>query len=463
MNKGKIKLVSICMAAALAVQPVMGVAAAQTTQNKEAAKAKKSQLEDNLNQVNGTIDGLKSEKNDLESHVQELDGQLGELSAKLEELNATLADTETRMKETKKLLKQAKQDESQQYEAMKKRIRYMYENGNYAYAEMIFSSGSIAELLNNAEYVTKISEYDRDMLEKYQGTKDRIAQKNKELKQQYQESQNLRAQVSQQEAEVSGVIQAKKEQIDQYNDQISDQESLAASYASEMEAQNSVLAEIQAQEAAMAAAEEAARQEAAAAEAAAVAAQAEAERKAREAAEAQAAAQASQDAQAQAEAQQKQAEAEAAKQEADWQQQQADNSANTSNGASGGFVWPCPSSYTITSEFGGRESPTAGASSNHMGIDIGAPSGSSIVAAAAGTVVTAQYSTSAGNYVIISHGNGISTVYMHASALYVSPGQTVSAGESIAAVGSTGYSTGPHLHFGVTVNGAYVNPHNYVG
>ena len=87
-----------------------------------------------------------------------------------------------------------------------------------------FSSGSIAELLNNAEYVTKISEYDRDMLEKYQGTKDSIAQKNKELKQQYQESQNLQAQVSQQEAEVSGVIQAKKEQIDQYNDQISDQE-----------------------------------------------------------------------------------------------------------------------------------------------------------------------------------------------------------------------------------------------
>ncbi len=315
----------------------------------------------------------KVRKNDLESHVQELDGQLGELSAKLEELNATLADTEVRMKETKKLLKQAKQEESQQYEAMKKRIRYMYENGNYAYAEMIFSSGSIAELLNNAEYVTKISEYDRDMLEKYQGTKDSIAQKNKELKQQYQESQNLQAQVSQQEAEVSGVIQAKKEQIDQYNDQISDQESLAASYASEMEAQNSILAEIQAQEAAMAAAEEAARQEAAAAEAAAAAAQAEAERKAQEAAEAQAAAQASQDAQAQADAQQKQAEAEAAKQEADRQQQQADNSANTSNGASGGFVWPCPSSYTITSEFGGRESPTAGASSNHMGIDIGAP------------------------------------------------------------------------------------------
>ena len=77
--------------------------------------------------------------------------------------------------------------------------------------------------------------------------------------------------------------------------------------------------------------------------------------------------------------------------------------------------------------------------------------------------MVAEYSVSAGNYVIISHGGGISTVYMHASALYVSAGQTVSAGETIAAVGSTGYSTGAHLHFGVAVNGAYVNPHSYVG
>ena len=80
-----------------------------------------------------------------------------------------------------------------------------------------------------------------------------------------------------------------------------------------------------------------------------------------------------------------------------------------------------------------------------------------------GRVTTAAYSSSAGNYVVISHGNGLSTVYMHCSALYVSAGQTVSAGQSIAAVGSTGYSTGNHLHFGVIKNGSYVNPLGYVG
>ena len=126
------------------------------------------------------------------------------------------------------------------------------------------------------------------------------------------------------------------------------------------------------------------------------------------------------------------------------------------------FIWPCPSSGRITSGFGGRSSPTAGASSNHQGIDIGAPTGTDIVAAAAGEVVVSTYSYSAGNYVMLSHGGGVYTVYMHASKLLVSAGDSVKQGQVIAKVGSTGYSTGPHLHFGVRVNGTYVNPSQYV-
>ena len=132
------------------------------------------------------------------------------------------------------------------------------------------------------------------------------------------------------------------------------------------------------------------------------------------------------------------------------------------DGGSSGFIWPCPSSHRITSNFGPRPAPVPGASTYHKGIDIGASSGSPILAAASGRVTTATYSGSAGNYVVISHGGGVSTVYMHASALYVSEGQTVSRGQTIAAVGSTGYSSGPHLHFGVIVGGSYVNPLNYV-
>ena len=117
----------------------------------------------------------------------------------------------------------------------------------------------------------------------------------------------------------------------------------------------------------------------------------------------------------------------------------------------GAFRWPCPSSTRVTSDYGTRVSPMSGASSNHKGIDIGASAGADIIAAADGTVTAASYSSAAGNYVMIDHGGGLYTVYMHASSLLVSPGQTVSAGDVIAKVGSTGISTGSHLHFGVSL------------
>ena len=129
----------------------------------------------------------------------------------------------------------------------------------------------------------------------------------------------------------------------------------------------------------------------------------------------------------------------------------------------GAFRWPCPSSTRVTSDYGTRVSPMSGASSNHKGIDIGASAGADIIAAADGTVTAASYSSAAGNYVMIDHGGGLYTVYMHASSLLVSPGQTVSAGDMIAKVGSTGISTGSHLHFGVSLNGSYVSPWSYLG
>lgn len=128
---------------------------------------------------------------------------------------------------------------------------------------------------------------------------------------------------------------------------------------------------------------------------------------------------------------------------------------------SGVFKWPCPSSSTITSYFGARSSPGGIGSTYHKGIDIGASMGASIIAAADGVVIASTFQSAAGNYVMINHGSGICTVYMHASKLLVSTGQTVKTGQTIALVGSTGNSTGPHLHFGVSVNGSYVNPLGY--
>lgn len=125
----------------------------------------------------------------------------------------------------------------------------------------------------------------------------------------------------------------------------------------------------------------------------------------------------------------------------------------------GTMTWPCPSSYTITSSYGMRIHPILRKYKLHTGIDISAQKGASIVAANNGTVIMAHYDKSGyGNMVVIDHGGGITTLYAHASKILVSVGQEVKAGETIAKVGSTGLSTGNHLHFEVRVNGETKDP-----
>ncbi len=128
----------------------------------------------------------------------------------------------------------------------------------------------------------------------------------------------------------------------------------------------------------------------------------------------------------------------------------------------GMFAWPCPGYKRISDEYGNRMHPTLGVEKFHNGLDMAASSGTPILAAYEGDVVAADYSSSMGNYIMINHGSGLYTIYMHCSALYVSKGQSVSKGQNIAAVGSTGRSTGPHLHFSVRLNGNYVSPWNYL-
>lgn len=127
----------------------------------------------------------------------------------------------------------------------------------------------------------------------------------------------------------------------------------------------------------------------------------------------------------------------------------------------GMFAWPCPGYKRISDEYGNRMHPILGVEKFHNGLDMAASSGTPILAAYDGDVVAADYSGSMGNYIMIDHGSGLYTIYMHCSALYVSKGQTVYKGQNIAAVGSTGRSTGPHLHFSVRQSGNYVSPWNY--
>ena len=129
--------------------------------------------------------------------------------------------------------------------------------------------------------------------------------------------------------------------------------------------------------------------------------------------------------------------------------------------STGSMIWPA--SGPITSSFGWRIHPIYGSSIFHSGVDIGADYGDTVAAADGGVIIYSDWMSGYGKTIIIQHANGITSLYGHCSALLVSTGQRVNKGQAIARVGSTGNSTGPHLHFEVRVNGSPVNPGNYLG
>lgn len=393
MKKNKVLLavgVLGLSAVLLAVTPMTHVNADNQTDLQEAQKEKES-LEKDLKEAQELIDSLKNSKSDVKQDVDQLNKKLNDISAKVEELEKQLKAKQQEIADMESALASAKEQESIQYENMKKRIKFLYENNQTSNIEMLLSSESFTDFLNTAEYITQISQYDRKMLKAYQTTQQTIAQTQKDLQQEYANLTTLEEQVKKEKQAVAALQAAKKGELAEVSEDLTDAETLAKAYEDEIKAQNEVIAQIQAA--------------------------------------------------------QKQAE---------------ESPSGDQTQGTGSMTWPCPSSRRITSDYGPRKSPTAGASTNHKGIDIGAMYGADIVAADSGKVLISTYSQSAGNYIVIDHGGGICTVYMHASSRLVSVGDNVTRGQVIAKVGSTGYSTGNHLHFGVTVNGSYVSPWGYV-
>ena len=419
--RNRLKIITAIMLTLIfCMQPVCNVQATEESNLSEAQQEKKT-LENDLQKAKELIDSLKGSKEDIQSEVEKLDKQLNEISGKVKELESRLSKKRQEIANTESVLNKAKEQEKKQYRNMKKRIQFMYENGQTSYVEMLLSADSFTDFLNAVEYITQISQYDRKMLKEYQNMQVTIADTQKTLETDYASLQSLQAKVQEEKQAVAALESAKKGELNDVADDLTDAQSVAKAYEAEIQAQNEVIAQIQAAQK-RAAEQQAAQQQAQAAE-----------------------------------------ENQGATDAAGENQNTAQNTTPSGNGQStGSMMWPCPSSKRVTSDYGPRTSPTNGASSNHKGIDIGAAYGADIVAADGGTVLVATYSSSGGNYVIIDHGGGLCTVYMHASSLTVSAGQTVSKGQVIAKVGSTGISTGNHLHFGVTLNGVYVSPWGYV-
>lgn len=421
------------------------------------AKDKKAKLEQSLTQAEALIDELSSSQDAAEDKITELNKQLSDISNQITTLQNQLADKNQQILVSQDAVNAARETVNAQYAEMKKRIQFMYENGQTTVLEMMLTSGSLADFVNMAEYFSRVTAYDRDKLTEYESSVAELSNAEETLQKEYEELQAMKEEVEQDQEAVASMLSRKESELASISGNLDEAEQLAQSYEAEVQAQNEVLAAIQA---------------------------AEAERLAQEAAEA---------------AERKEEEEKQSQQTADAGNVSSGNtttntsgsgnnssssdgnnnasSGNTSGGSgsgstsgsgssstapTGAFVWPVPASRVISSDYGYREVPIAGAGANHNGIDIAAPYGSSVLAAADGKVITSRLSTTAGNMIIIDHGGGVYSVYMHNSARLVSVGDRVTAGQTIAQVGSTGLSTGNHLHFGVSVNGVYVNPWNYL-
>lgn len=342
------------------------------------AQQDKKEAEDNKSNAEDILAGLEKDKNDLEVWITKLDGELSEIQDKIAGLNAEKEDLQGQISEKQAELEIAKANEEKQYANMCARIQFMYENDSVDYAEVLLSAASMSDVLNQSEYASAIADYDYRMLDELIQTREEIANAEQVLQMDLRSVETLTAQVEEEEATTTALIDEKSQKVEEYDDLIERQQKIIDECDAEIQAAAKKIAEIEA--------------------------------------------------------------------------------AANANGefvpySGGALTWPCPSSTRITSYFGYRTPDGGYVNANHKGIDIGAPTGTPAVAAASGVVIISRYSNSAGNWVVISHGNGLYTMYMHGSKLCVTEGQYVNAGDTVLLVGSTGWSTGPHLHFGVGVGG----------
>ena len=394
---------------------------ADAQQKKKDAQTKLTKLESDKKDVMELIENLDKEITSYEGTIRELQGKSNTLQAK-----ASVAENE---------LQVAYIAEANQYEAMKERIQFAYENGDADYIDALVSIKDYDNVINQSEYVSQVSGYDQKQLNDLLEIEKNISEYKATISDNLSEVASLKEEAEGEQGALQVIQDGKMATLKEYNLDIA-----ATEYT--IEQMNAIEAEQDAQIAAIVAAASARRAAAEQTVTRTVTVEVPVETPATTASS---------------------TDATPKKQETKTVTKEVTETvpAQTLPSYSGsGFIWP---SYTrtITSGYGPRTSPTAGASSYHRGIDIGASYGSGALAAADGVVSYTGWFSGGGNTVIIDHGNGLSTLYMHLSGFAVSQGSSVSAGQTVGYVGSTGISTGPHLHFAVMVGGSYVNPLGY--
>ncbi len=382
------------------------------------------------------LDALDAEKKELEKQIADLSDQKSaglEAKAKLDSLSAVtqqkISTAEALSKQLAEQIETTTKQIAEKEESIKTtfdkfldRLVVSYEEGNASYLSIILNSSDMGDLLTKMDMVSSMLEYDRNLRIQYQNEKTELEASKASL----EEASTLQTDV------IAG-LEADKAQYDVLSSQ---QEAYISSLEEDLTAANSAYEQAKAQENALDAELQAYLYQLAEQQR-----QLEAQRAAEEAA--------------------RQAAAAAAAQQNGGQAPEPTPSVDPNNVYyGGGFAWPLPGYAYISSGFGWRT--LGGYSDFHRGIDIPAPSGTPIHASKGGEVVIAQWHNSYGNYVVINHNNGESTLYAHQSMIGCSVGQWVNQGDVIGYVGTTGYSTGNHLHFEVRINGEANNPLNYV-
>ncbi len=378
----------------------------------DALQAKKNELSQRVQEAEERVDTLKNaqanvldqkvaleEQNDAAKEAlalvaEEIAMYDGIIAEKTEELNAALA---------------REQDQLEKYRV---RVRAMEESGGYNILSVLMASGDFNEFLTAMDDMEKIMTADRNLEDQYIAARE--------------ESERVKAEYEAVRSECLEKQEALRIEQKNLEDQIAETEEELAALADQLD---EAVAEYEEWQSAEAAAAQEVQQMIAAYE----------EQKRRE------------------------AEARAAAAAAAQVAQQQSSGGGLNPGAAvgtGSFTWPVPCSTRVTSRFGNRSDPFTGETRYHSGIDIDGygNEGGAIIAADGGTVTTATYSDGYGNYIIIDHGNGYQTLYGHMSGLAVGAGQSVSKGQTIGYLGSTGRATGTHCHFEVFINGSRTDP-----
>ena len=357
------------------------------------AKDKEQQLEEQRDNIN-------AEKTALTQKIKNLTNSMKVAEADLEKKQQEIEAAEQE-------LIMAKLDESDQEKSMRLRIKYSYENGNINIFQVFMESDSIVDFITRAEYISRMSDYDREKLMEFQNAVQKVEQKELELQAEYEEVRKLQALLNEQREEAETLLETK---------------------SAELAEVQSDLAEIRSQ----------------------IKKAEEEERKRQEAEK------------AEKEQQAQQAQQTQKPQTSTKPSTKPDATSKPVVSGNGYFTHPCPG-MSYQSSYFGEVRQGIGDPNPHKGHDYAAPEGTPIYAAAGGEVLIAGYSYSAGYWVVINHGNGLTTKYMH---MYEKPmvtaGQTVVKGQQIGGVGTTGQSTGNHLHFQVEEYGVAVNPSKYM-